>query len=434
MIRESITMRINNNKVIGGAQDNGTTRNIGGSGSDFEQVYGGNSGSVGLSDPAATGGVQYEYVSTENGVIIRRNAADGNGVGTNITPTGESGGLFVTLFKLDPDNTETLYYANKNHLYQTTSASTVTPDTWTRMTGIETAVGNANITTVSLTSGAYNPATSSLFLGTQDGKVFRLDDPTGTAVAAAAAPPVNITGANFPAGAYVSSIALNPTNDDTALVTFSNYNVASVFWTTQANAAAPAWTNVENNLPLPSYRSSAIVNIGGNLEYYVGTSAGLYRITGLPAAGTWTQESPAMIGNAVVNSLDLRVADNKLLVGTHGIGMFSSSAAPTAAGVAISGRVLIGRRGLRNATVYLTNQNGETLASRTTAFGYYHFDDITAGQTVILTVVSKRYQFAPQVVSLTDDLTNFNFNFDQSPTVWQGGLNDTNFQKSRISK
>lgn len=83
---------------------------------------------------------------------------------------------------------------------------------------------------------------------------------------------------------------------------------------------------------------------------------------------------------------------------------------PTAAGVAVSGRVSTADgRGLRNAVVYLTKANGETISTRTTTFGYYRFDGLEAGQTVIVGVSSKRYQFAPQVIDLTESLTNVDF-------------------------
>ena len=90
--------------------------------------------------------------------------------------------------------------------------------------------------------------------------------------------------------------------------------------------------------------------------------------------------------------------------------------APTAASVTISGRVFAGKgRGLVNATVYLTDSRGETRAARTSTFGYYRFDDVAVGQTVVVTVVSKRYQFTPQVFSITEELTNLDFNISQ----WQ---------------
>jgi hypothetical protein len=317
--------RSGNTKVIGGAQDNGTTRNTGGAGINFEQVYSGDGVSVGLSDLIS--GNTFEYCGSQLGDIERRNSTSGLGITTDITPsTASSTGLFITLFKLDPDNTQNLYYADNNSLYRTASASTVTSATWTNMTGIATAVAGANdISALATTRGTYSAATASLFIGTSNAKLFRLNDPIN---AVAATAPVDISGAAFPAGAYVSSVAVNPRNDDTVLVTFSNYGVTSVFWTGNANAATPTWINVEDNLTLPSYRSSAIVLKGNTVEYYVGTSAGLYGATidALnPANTNWAQEGAAEIGNAVVTSLALRPADNRLAIGTHGYGMWTAT-------------------------------------------------------------------------------------------------------------
>ena len=321
--------RSGNTKVLGGAQDNGSTRNIGGSGTDFESVYGGDGVSVGLSDLIS--GVQYEYVGSQNGYIYRRASTLSSGSATDITPTGAGGsGLFVTLFKLDQDNTtEKMYYTNENKLYRTIAASTVTSGTWTEMTGIGTAVTTSlSITTLATTRGSYSAGTSSLFIGASDvvapissgPKLFRLDDPAG---AGAGATPVDITGA-FPSSSYISSIAVNPRNDDTILVTISNYGVTSAYWTGTANSATPAWTAVEGTLTLPSYRSSAILINGltGAVEYYVGTSVGLYASSGLPGSVAWAQEGASAIGWAPATSLAVRPSDNKLLVGTHGYGMW----------------------------------------------------------------------------------------------------------------
>lgn len=316
--------RLGNTKVIGGAQDNGSTRNIGGTGTSFEMAWGGDGVSVGLTDLIS--GTQYEYVGSQSGFINRRASTTAIGsVDAAITPTGETNsGLFVTLFKLDPDNTQRLYYANDNSLYRTTSASTVTSGTWTSMTGIATAVGAANdITAIALTRGTYSASTSSLFFGTSNGRVFRLDDPTGVAAGTA---PVDITGGSFPAG-NISSIAVNPRNDDTVLVTLSNYSITgNVWWTGNANSAVPTWTNVEGTLTLPSFRSS-VIHAAPNLpaEYYVGTSVGLYMAgSSFPGTPGWTQEAASEIGNAVVTSMALRTSDGKLLVGTHGYAMWST--------------------------------------------------------------------------------------------------------------
>ena len=91
------------------------------------------------------------------------------------------------------------------------------------------------------------------------------------------------------------------------------------------------------------------------------------------------------------------------------IGAFEVQA-PTAATVSVSGRVMVaGDRGLTNALVYLTDQSGATRFARTTAFGYYRFDDVAAGQTYIVSIRSKRYYFAPQIVTITEETRDLNF-------------------------
>ncbi len=66
------------------------------------------------------------------------------------------------------------------------------------------------------------------------------------------------------------------------------------------------------------------------MQYFVGTSVGLYAIGAtlpyatLPASTVWSQEGVGDMGNAVVSSLSLRPADGNLLVGTHGYGMWKT--------------------------------------------------------------------------------------------------------------
>jgi len=85
-------------------------------------------------------------------------------------------------------------------------------------------------------------------------------------------------------------------------------------------------------------------------------------------------------------------------------------AAPTAASVSIGGRVFGGSgRGLRNAYVILTDDQGTSRTVQTSAFGYYRFEEVEVGRTYILTVQSKRYEFEPQVIFVTDELTELNF-------------------------
>jgi hypothetical protein len=185
------------------------------------------------------------------------------------------------------------------------------------MTGV---APTGNISSLATSRGTYT-ASHKLYIGTADGKVYRLSDP---ASAAAATVPDNITGASMPASANVSGIAVDPSDDKKVMITFSNYGVTSIWYTSDASVASPVWTAVEGTLSLPSIRSCAIVNrLGDPTEYYVGTSVGLYSTTALSAGTTsWVQEGSTTIKYAVTRSLALRPIDNKLLLGTHGNGMF----------------------------------------------------------------------------------------------------------------
>jgi hypothetical protein len=372
----AVDPRSGNGKVLGGAQDNGTTRNIGGSGSNFEMVWGGDGVSAALSNDIS--GNTYEYVGSQLGQISRRNSTSGLQFGTNIKPTGlpSASGLFVTLFYLDPDNTQYLYYANAASVYRNTSASLATPSNWTNMTGIASSVGANNVTAFSTTRGTYNASTASLFIGTSNAKLYRLDDPLNSTDVTN---PVNIS-AGLPATGYVSSISVNPRNDDTLLLTLSNYGVNSIWWTGNANSATPTWVNVERNLTLPSIRSSAITLSSATVEYFVGTSVGLYRTVN-PNTTDWTQEGASAIGNAVVTSLAYRPSDNKLLIGTHGYGMWYTSLSNFALPVTLTdfkGTLLNKQTHLTWSTSSEQNSKNFEVEKSTDGVNYYKIGTVAA--------------------------------------------------------
>jgi len=83
-----------------------------------------------------------------------------------------------------------------------------------------------------------------------------------------------------------------------------------------------------------------------------------------------------------------------------------------AASVTIGGRVTTANgRGIRNVRVRLTGTNGETRTVFTSAFGYYRFTDVTAGENYILTAFIKRYRFSQntQVATILEDTDDINF-------------------------
>jgi hypothetical protein len=82
--------------------------------------------------------------------------------------------------------------------------------------------------------------------------------------------------------------------------------------------------------------------------------------------------------------------------------------APTAAPVTISGRVITqSGRGIRNVMVTMTDSQGNQRTVQTTAFGYYHFDDVRAGETVTLTAKARRFKFnQSSIVRTTNESIN----------------------------
>lgn len=84
--------------------------------------------------------------------------------------------------------------------------------------------------------------------------------------------------------------------------------------------------------------------------------------------------------------------------------------APTAAPVSISGRVrTVDGRGVRGAIVSITDGNGTIRQVTTSTFGYYRFEGVTAGESYVVGVASKRYRFASIFVNVTDELSGLDF-------------------------
>jgi hypothetical protein len=372
--RVAIDPNTGNNNFAGGAQDNGTQfrDKTGISGvaaidsNNHRRLIGGDGGSVGISK--TNGGPKFLYGSVQLG-SVRRGTLQATFNAVEIRPNGLTPstagsttefGEFVTNFKLNPDNTEDLYYINFNRMFRTTSASTVNSSNWTELTGVGAAVNPSDPTSgrdigiraVAFSRGNYG-ALHSMYFGTTDGRIFRLDDPRNSA---AAATPVNITPSNIDiSNLNVQDIAVNPNNDNEIIAVITNYgrtnasgtfqNVTNILWTNNAKSATPTWKVAEGNLTgtlgsattpptgMISARSCMITvkkDASGNpvTEYYVGTAAGLFAVENLETTLTgggspsWQREGLATLNYAVVNSLAYRPDDNVLLVGTHGNGLY----------------------------------------------------------------------------------------------------------------
>lgn len=87
-------------------------------------------------------------------------------------------------------------------------------------------------------------------------------------------------------------------------------------------------------------------------------------------------------------------------------------AVPTAAGASISGRVMTPKGlGIRNATIVLTDANGNSRTTTSGTFGNYSFSDLPTGATYSITIIGKKYSFSDptRVVNLSESLTSFDW-------------------------
>ncbi|MFM7222715.1 MAG: hypothetical protein ACKO03_04740 [Bacteroidota bacterium] len=319
---------------FGGAQDNSTTfRDANGligalpDSNDHYLLIGGDGGQVGMTkkDP---NGKQYLFGAAQNGLLFRTNLFPPFtrlDMYKSIKPNNTGEGVFVTNFHLDPDNTDLLYFAMEDSLFTTNQSTTVTAGTWKLMDSVHPKV-IGDIYSLETTRGAYS-SFNHLFIGSGDGHLYRIRNPQNPS-----SPVVEITPPGITSGAVIKDIAVNPRNQDTLLAVVSNYNVLSIFWTGNSTAASPTWELIEGNLTTPSIRSCEIIAKTTGVEYYVGTTIGLFSTTKIAGPSTeWLREvstsadpSSQMLNAAIVNSLASRWSDNTLVIGTHGNGMFAT--------------------------------------------------------------------------------------------------------------
>ncbi|MBA2745175.1 MAG: T9SS type A sorting domain-containing protein [Flavisolibacter sp.] len=351
------------NNFAGGSQDNGVRLRdrlgiLGTPPADSNNhrlIFSADGTSVGFSRYDMTTQQQFLYGGYQLGNIFRYRMLPSTNL-TNIRPNNlttnpfySTGfGEFVTNFRLNHDNTEDLFYVNFNRLFRTITASSVTAGGWEELTGVSNAIGlgiptNPNsIRAIAFTRGPYH-SQHALYIGTTNGKILRIDDSRN---AAAAAAPADITPPQLIGN--VQDIAVNPNNDDEVIAVVSNYgislgsslqNIVNIWWTNNAKSAAPTWRQAEGNLGgtltsgFISGRSCIIatkLDASNNpvTEYYVGTGAGLFSTVNLGqtltsgASPTWVREGAGTLNLAVIASMVYRPADNVLVVGTHGNGMY----------------------------------------------------------------------------------------------------------------
>lgn len=146
---------------------------------------------------------------------------------------------------------------------------------------------------------------------------------------------------------------------------------------------------------------------GGPAGPYVDPGCDVGRAAAETLYGTFGQQNGNGLWSLYVREED---AFSTTAVGTFLGGWGIEFLSATAADGTVSGRVVTeDGAGLRGALVTIIDSRGASKTVLTSSLGYYRFDEIETGQTYIVSVVSRRYRFTPQVLQVFDTLTEADF-------------------------
>ncbi len=287
----------------------------------------------------------YNYISADKSFYVMsiqlgkmiKAAVDAQGNLTafeRIDPIGadEDDYLFINPIAVDPNNEDILYVPAGQKLFRQDSLTSIayqsnydsTSQGWTQIFD-SLSIYVDYITAIAVSKFPAN----TVYLGTNKGRVFKVIN------AHSANPQVqDLYKPNLPT-AYVSSIAVDEKDGSKVLISYSNYNAHSIFYTEDGGTN---WDRAGGNLEKstfgypPSVRWVSIVDLpNGSKKYFAGTSIGLFSVDTMTAdinpnlQPEWVREGAQTIGNAVVRHIAWRPTDGYVVVGTHGDGAFAKS-------------------------------------------------------------------------------------------------------------
>ena len=160
------------------------------------------------------------------------------------------------------------------------------------------------------------------------------------------------------------------------------------------------------------FSTIALILLGGAVRAQVATGGNYSLDQSVIAGGGGTSAGGVYAVTGAIGQAVAGTTSTNAPYSLHG-GFFNQSVfAPTAAGVTVAGRARMDNgKGIRNVLITLTTADGVTRSTLTGLFGRYTFNDVPAGQTVILSAQAKRFTFGQpsQVVNLTENADDLDF-------------------------
>ena len=306
----AIDPRAGKNKMIGGAQDNGSMmvdnpgigNGIGLTGSDGAYV------AINALHPDT-------MFTTTQYRTVRRTRNNGATFASITNPNlSNNDVMFINPLEIDPVNPNNLYQASTS-LWRHPNASSGSGASWSR---VSTVVGSQ----ISAIAPGYNPSTTVYFAS--GGTVYRIPNVTFANFQSA---PENVNSSGLGTG-YINCISVNPNDNNHIVITYTSFgNPNRVMECRNADQGSNAvWKTLTGNLPDVPCNWAAFEpnNPDGIL---LGTDMGMFRCTDISQPANNIYWSPESLGLGIprVEQIRVRYSDNVVFIGTHGRGFFSTN-------------------------------------------------------------------------------------------------------------
>ncbi len=290
------------NNFIAGAQDNGTQKFTATGINATTQATGGDGAFVFIdqtnSNYQISSYVYNNYYRTTNNWSSNSSISSSSTTGSFINPA-------------DYDDANGILYS----AYSSTQVQ--------RITGIRsspsspaqfTVTGMATMATHLRVSPYATAGTTTLFVGTGDGKLFKVTNAQGVSPST-----TSIGSASFPNGS-ISCVEIGA-SENNLLVTFTNYGVTSVWMTSNGGSS---WVSKEGNLPDMPVRWALFNPLNLN-EVFLATEVGVWSTSDISVSTPSWIANTTSLANVRVDMLQIRNSDKTIIAATHGRGLFSTN-------------------------------------------------------------------------------------------------------------
>ena len=304
---------VNRNRVLAGAQDNGTSFRNDAGGTSWTDVLPGDGMECAINPLAPT----FAYGTSQAGQIYRtRNAGAGTPFFFYIGPNyGLLGHSFFTFLTMDPSMPTTIYTGN-DRVWRSTDGG----DTWSALP--KKTTGGSSWPGYEVSAIAVARSNSYILMVALRNLIFRSTDGGSTWAQTISGLPAQVLTPNGQLLNQINNIEIDPKDPNTAYAALATVLGVSVYQTTNGGMS---WTALSNGLPAFAAQVVRVDPTDSNV-LYCGTDVGVYR--SMDRGVSWSRFGTGLPNSSVQ---DLRITDDAsiLRVGTHGRGAWELQIQPT---------------------------------------------------------------------------------------------------------